>query len=78
MAWAREPSRVGAAWRSYFRKPVSELEVSEAALVAGLIPAPSRYEPRGSPTAAESRRVLVFDKMLQQGYRLYAMERGAR
>jgi penicillin-binding protein 1A len=59
---------VGAASRSYFRKPVNELDVSEAALLAGLIPAPSRYEPRGNPTVAENRRVLVLDAMRQQGY----------
>ncbi|MBW3644116.1 MAG: transglycosylase domain-containing protein [Actinobacteria bacterium] len=59
---------VGAASRSYFRKPVNELDASEAALLAGLIPAPSRYEPRGNPSVAESRRVLVLDAMLGQGY----------
>ncbi|MDP9019391.1 MAG: transglycosylase domain-containing protein [Actinomycetota bacterium] len=59
---------VGAASRSYFRKPVSEIDVSEAALLAGLIPAPSRYEPRGNPTVAEERRVLVLDAMRDQGH----------
>ncbi len=59
---------VGAASQSYFRKPVNELTLSEAALLAGLIPAPSRYEPRGNPEAAEARRVLVLDRMLDQGY----------
>jgi penicillin-binding protein 1A len=59
---------VGAASRAYFRKPVKELDVSEAALLAGLIPAPSRYEPRGNPAVAEQRRVLVLDTMRDQGY----------
>jgi len=59
---------VGAASMSYFRKPVSELTLSESALLAGLIPAPSRYEPRGNPETAEDRRVLVLDTMLAQGY----------
>ncbi len=59
---------VGAASMSYFRKPVSELTLSESALLAGLIPAPSRYEPRGNPAAAEDRRVLVLDTMLGEGY----------
>ncbi|HEV2767690.1 MAG TPA: transglycosylase domain-containing protein [Acidimicrobiales bacterium] len=59
---------VGAASRSYFRKPVNELDASEAALLAALIPAPSRYEPRGNPAVAESRRVLVLDAMHGQGY----------
>jgi penicillin-binding protein 1A len=59
---------VGAAAQNYFRKPVSQLTVSEAALLAGLIPAPSAWAPRGNATAAEARRELVLEKMLQQGY----------
>jgi penicillin-binding protein 1A len=59
---------VGAASENYFRKPVSQLNLSEAALLAGLIPAPSRYEPRGDPGAAEDKRRIVLDKMLEQGY----------
>ncbi len=43
-------SGVGAASQTYFRKPVNELSLSEAALLAGLIPAPSRYEPGGTST----------------------------
>ena len=58
---------VGAASESYFRKPVSQLTLSEAAMLAGLIPAPSRYEPRGNPELAESKRILVLGKMLAQG-----------
>jgi penicillin-binding protein 1A len=57
---------VGAAAESYFRKPVSQLTLSEAALLAGLIPAPSRYEPRGNPDVAEQRRELVLGEMLKQ------------
>ncbi|MGI8759686.1 MAG: transglycosylase domain-containing protein [Acidimicrobiales bacterium] len=59
---------VGAASRSYFRKPVNELNLSESALLAGLIPAPSRYEPRNNPEAAEDRRVVALDTMLDEGY----------
>ncbi len=59
---------VGAASETYFRKPVTQLTVSEAALLAGVIPAPSRYEPRGNPQLAELKRKLVLDKMLQEGY----------
>ena len=59
---------VGAAAESYFRKPVGQLTVSEAAMLAGLIPAPSRYEPRGNPVLAESKRRLVLAKMLEERY----------
>ena len=59
---------VGAASETYFRKPVNELTLSESALLAGLIPAPSRYEPRANPSAAEAKRVLVLDRMLEEGF----------
>ncbi|MDQ3758184.1 MAG: transglycosylase domain-containing protein, partial [Actinomycetota bacterium] len=59
---------VGAASETYFRKPVNKLTLSEAALLAGLIPAPSRYEPRGNPTLAESKRKLVLELLLQEGH----------
>ncbi|MGH9283045.1 MAG: transglycosylase domain-containing protein, partial [Acidimicrobiales bacterium] len=68
---------VGAASESYFRKPVSQLTLSEAAMIAGLIPAPSRYEPRGNPVLADSKRRLVLDKMLQEGYITKAQRAGA-
>jgi penicillin-binding protein 1A len=58
---------VGAAAESYFKKPVNDLTLSESALLAGLIPAPSDYEPRGNPTQAEANRVRVLDLMLEQG-----------
>jgi penicillin-binding protein 1A len=58
---------VGAAAETYFRKPVQDLTLSEAALLAGLIPAPSRYEPRGNPALAESKRTIVLDAMLEEG-----------
>ena len=47
---------------------MSQLTVSEAALLAGLIPAPSDYEPRGHPDKAEQRRQDVLKKMLEQHY----------
>jgi penicillin-binding protein 1A len=59
---------VAAAAQTYFRKSVSQLSVSESALLAGLIPAPSDYEPRGHPDKAEQRREDVLKKMLEQHY----------
>jgi penicillin-binding protein 1A len=58
---------VGAAAETYFRKPVSQLTLSESALLAGVIPAPSRFSPRADPGAAELRRVQVLDVMLSEG-----------
>jgi penicillin-binding protein 1A len=59
---------VGAASENYFRKSVKDLTLSEAALLAGIIPAPSVYEPRGNPDGADARRKLVLRVMLQEGY----------
>jgi penicillin-binding protein 1A len=59
---------VGAAAQTYFRKPVNELTLSEAATIAGLIPAPSFYEPRGNPAGAETKRKLILDAMLDEGH----------
>jgi penicillin-binding protein 1A len=52
---------VEAASQSYFRKPAKELTLSEAALLAGVIPAPSLYSPRANLELAEHRRQLVLD-----------------
>jgi penicillin-binding protein 1A len=57
---------VGAAAETYFRKPVSELTLSESATLAGLIPAPSRYSPRVDLAAAEGKRQRVLRAMLDQ------------
>ncbi|MBW2665604.1 MAG: PBP1A family penicillin-binding protein [Deltaproteobacteria bacterium] len=55
---------VGEAARTYFGKTVGELGVSEAALLAGLPKAPSRYSPMTHPEAAEKRRQYVLARML--------------
>ncbi len=57
---------IGAAAESYFKKPVNNLTASEAAMLAGLISAPSDFEPRSNPTQAEINRVFVLDKMREQ------------
>ena len=58
---------VGAAANTYFRKPVSQLTLSEVALLVGVIPAPSAYSPRDNPEAAETKRLVVLDAMLEVG-----------
>ncbi len=59
---------IGAASENYFRTPVSELTLPEAAMLAGLIQAPTTLAPRENPSGAEARREVVLDKMLEQGY----------
>ena len=55
-----------AAAETYFRKPVHDISLSEAALLAGLIPAPSRYSPRVDPVTADQKRRIVLDAMLEE------------
>jgi membrane peptidoglycan carboxypeptidase len=59
---------VGAASQTYFRKPVSQLTLSEAATLVGIIPAPSAYEPRGNTKNAEFKRKITLGQMLREGY----------
>jgi len=59
---------VGAAAETYFGKSVRDLTLSEAATLVGLIPAPSRYEPRGNVQLAEQKRRIVLEAMFDEGY----------
>ncbi len=53
----------------YFAKTASELTVSESALLAGLLPAPSSLSPfNGSDGPAKVRQRLVLAAMAEQGY----------
>ena len=54
--------------QNYFGKPASQLNLPEAALLAALPKAPTRYSPILNPEAALSRRNLVLDLMARQGY----------
>jgi 1A family penicillin-binding protein len=55
---------VEAAARGYFGKRASELSLPEAALLAGLLKAPSSYAPTVSPEKAEGRQLVVLKAML--------------
>ncbi|MEE8520810.1 MAG: PBP1A family penicillin-binding protein [Gemmatimonadota bacterium] len=57
---------VGRAAQHYFAKDVSALELSEAALLAGLIRGPSLYSPFRRPEAAKARRNLVLGQMSER------------
>lgn len=59
---------VEAAAKDYFGIPASELDAGQSALLAGLIPAPSRYSPRRDEEAAARRRSLVLDGMARDGF----------
>lgn len=53
---------------TYFGKPASEVNVAEAAMLAGLFQAPSAYNPYTNPEACEKRRQTVLNLMLRHGY----------
>jgi penicillin-binding protein 1A len=57
---------IGAAAESYFGKPVNDLTLSEAALLAGAIASPSRYGPRVNAETADARRITVLRAMLDE------------
>ncbi|HHY37720.1 MAG TPA: penicillin-binding protein, partial [Clostridia bacterium] len=59
---------VEAASQLYFGKHVWELDLSEAALIAGLTPAPNRYSPYHDMEAAKKRRAHVLSRMVECGY----------
>ncbi len=56
-----------AAW-IYFSKTPEQLTVPEAAMIAGLPPAPSIYSPLVNPDLAKERRSIVLDRMAQAGF----------
>lgn len=54
--------------QTYFGKSVSDLNLSEAALLAGLFQAPTAYNPYRHPEAAAERRAIVLRLMKRHGY----------
>ena len=59
---------VQAASLTYFDKDVWDINLQQAALLAGLPQAPSSYNPFANPESAKARRNLVLDEMADQGY----------
>ena len=56
-----------AAWR-YFKKSVKNINTYEAAMLAGLLKAPSRYNPVHNPELARRRTAQVLTNMVAAGY----------
>lgn len=59
---------VGAAAHYYFGKDISDLELDEATLLAGLIAAPNRFDPFTRADAALGRRRVVLNAMVRAGH----------
>src|SRR3954469_6744944 len=59
---------VEAASRYYFAKPATRLTLPEAAMLVGIIPAPSRYSPYRTPDLMRKQRDRVLRRMLEERY----------
>jgi len=59
---------VAAAAQVYFNKNLADINAAEAATLAGVLPAPSRYNPVYSAANAEMRRGYVLSRMQELGY----------
>ncbi len=54
--------------QTYFRKPATELTPNEAATLAGMIAAPTTYDPADNPEGADWRRTYVLRAMAGEGW----------
>ena len=59
---------IDSAARKFFSHPGTELSVGEAAIIAGLVKAPSQYSPTADVQAAVDRAKVVLGLMREQGY----------
>jgi penicillin-binding protein 1A len=59
---------IDAASRRFFGHTAQDLSLSEAAIIAGLVKAPSNYSPTADAEAAKSRAGVVLGLMREQGY----------
>ena len=57
-----------AASEAYFGKPMKDLTVAEAAMLAGLPKAPSAYNPISNPARARSRQLYIIERMQEVGF----------
>ena len=62
----------------YFGKPLSDLSVAEAAMLAGLPKAPSAYNPISNPKRAKERQMHIIDRMWVNGFITQAQQEVAR
>ncbi len=57
-----------AASETYFGKPLKDITIAEAAMLAGLPKAPSAYNPISNPKRARSRQLYIIDRMVENGF----------
>ena len=54
--------------QTYFGKPLKDVSIAEAAMLAGLPKAPSAYNPISNPKRARARQLHIIDRMLENGF----------
>jgi penicillin-binding protein 1A len=59
---------VDAASRRYFGRPAKDVTLLQAAMLAGMLKAPSRYNPNNDPIAAATRAQIVIQNMVDAGF----------
>lgn len=59
---------VQVAAKGYYNKDVSELDLAECAVIAGITNNPMWYSPRTNPENNKKRQTEILQKMLEQGY----------
>jgi penicillin-binding protein 1A len=57
-----------AASETYFGKPLKDISIAEAAMLAGLPKAPSSYNPIANPKRARTRQLYIIDRMLDNRF----------
>jgi len=57
-----------AASEAYFGKPLKNISIAEAAMLAGLPKAPSAYNPIVNPKRARSRQLYIIERMEENGF----------
>jgi penicillin-binding protein 1A len=62
----------------YFGKPLKEITIAEAAMLAGLPKAPSAYNPISNPKRARSRQLYIIERMEENGYITTAQAKEAK
>jgi penicillin-binding protein 1A len=57
-----------AAADAYYGKPLKDISIAEAAMLAGLPKAPSAYNPITNPSRARTRQQYIIDRMVENGF----------
>ena len=67
-----------AASDAYFGKPIKNITIAEAAMLAGLPKAPSAFNPINNPKRARSRQLYIIERMEENGFITAAQAEAAK